>query len=91
MNNWREITNAARDASGLMMKKPADGEKEFEQLLKYYPNDGMIYYQRGLAYEVLENFDAALKDFERAEVLFPLLKFKNDARDAADRVRRKKQ
>jgi tetratricopeptide (TPR) repeat protein len=89
MSNWNEITRSASDAQKIMVGNKADGEEEFERLLRYYPNDGMIYYQRGQGFEYHEEYEKAARDLEKAEILFPMAKYKIMAREALERVREK--
>ena len=91
MNNWREISAAARTAQQMMIADITSGEEEFERLLRYYPNDGMVYYQRGLGYEYHKEYEKAKSDLEKAEILFPKMEYQKLAREALNRINRKKK
>ena len=86
MSDWAQITQYAVDANKMMVANRESGEERFATLIKNHPNDGMIYYQRGLAYEILGEFDLAKSDFEKAEKLFPKQEYKGKAQDGLGRV-----
>ena len=52
----------------------------FNGLLSEFPNDGMVHYQLGLAYKVLDEKEDALKELKIAESLFFMPKWKAIAR-----------
>jgi len=76
----------AHSAKMLLLKDRAAGEKRFEQVLEWHGEDGMIYFIRGEAYESLGENEPALNDYRLAEILFPLPKYKDQARNAAKRI-----
>ena len=90
MSRWREIMDQAEASKGQMISNRATGEETFRRLLDLYPADGMLYFKRGEAYEVLREFSNALNDFEKASILFPIEKWKLLARAAAERVKTEK-
>ena len=89
MANWREIMAKAESFKGQMISSPQAGEELFRQLLYNHPGDGMIYFKRGEAHEVLGKLPSALNDFERASILFPIERWKEEARTAVKRVKAK--
>jgi len=66
-----------------MAQDRAAGEVQFQRLLTRYPEDGMIYYERGEAYRRLGQHALALADYERAVPLLQLKESKQRALDAA--------
>jgi len=70
----------------LRLKDRAAGEKRFEEVLERHGEDGMIYFIRGEAYESLGENEPALNDYRLAEILFPLPKYKEQARNAAAQI-----
>jgi tetratricopeptide (TPR) repeat protein len=86
MSRWRELMAEANAAKHTALNDRAAGEAEFQRLLVAYPNDGMIYFKRGEAYEELGARDLAIADYRRAEWLFPLEEWKARARQALARV-----
>lgn len=90
MSKWRDIWARAIEANQQFAANRLKGEGEFKKLLQTYPNDGMIHYSRGEAYEYIKSFDLALADYEKAEGLFPIPHWKEVARIATDRVNHKK-
>jgi Flp pilus assembly protein TadD len=62
------------------------GEREFSALFAQSPNDGMIYFKRGEAYEALGERTLAKTDFQRAMAMFPMSNWKARAQEAIDRV-----
>ena len=86
MSDWRELMAEADDAKRRMLSDRAAGEREFRHLLAAHPNDGMVYFKRGEAYEALGARDLAAADYRRAEELFPLEDWKARARQALARV-----
>lgn len=86
MNSWRELMRAADKAKLAMISDLDAGKQEFSALLAQNPNDGMIYFKRGEAYEALGKRDPAKAAFQRAMALFPMAKWKAQAKEAIDRV-----
>jgi tetratricopeptide (TPR) repeat protein len=89
MRNWRDIMNDADAAKKLMISDRKAGEGEFLRLNEEYPSDGMIYFKRGEAFEVIGEYSTALGDFEKAEILLPMQEWKLRARAAIERVKGK--
>ena len=83
-----EVMNAAEAAKDLMLSDRFAGEMEFLRLFKRNRGDGMIHYQRGLAYESLNELKLAAKDFSAAADRFPKTEWKGFAREALMRVTR---
>lgn len=88
MSTWRNIMDAAEAAKAVMVSDRGAGEKKFDLLLREHPQDGMIYFKRGLAYEALKQNSLATRDFERAFELFPMPEWKAHATYALERARR---
>lgn len=89
MSDWRLIMSLADDARKLMIQDIEAGEKKFENLFYRFGNDGMIFFQRGQAYESLEKYELAAQDYEKAHQLFPMKKWKETASEGTERVKRK--
>jgi tetratricopeptide (TPR) repeat protein len=89
MSDWRFIMNLAIDAKKLMIQDIKAGEKEFEAMFSRFGNDGMIFFQRGQAYESLEKYKLAAQDYEKAHQLFPMKKWKEAASEGTKRVKKK--
>ncbi len=79
--------DAADAAKMEMIANRVQGEKAFESLLKQYPNDGMVYFKRGEAYERLRERALAAADFQRAAALFPMDAWKKRAKEGLERVK----
>jgi len=86
MGVWRELMQAADKAKVRMIGDRANGEKEFGGLLATHPDDGMLYFKRGEAYEALGENKLAAGDFRRAMALFPKADWKARAKEAIDRL-----
>jgi Flp pilus assembly protein TadD len=86
MASWKEIASRAGAAKNSMVRDWAAGEAAFQALLRAQPNDGMVFQLRGEAYEALGETELACRDYERAEQLFPLDQYKNQARQAGVRL-----
>ncbi len=86
MGRWRDLMEEADAAKRMTLSDRAAGEAEFQRLLTAHPNDGMIYFKRGEAYEELGARDLAATDYRRAEGLFPLDEWKVRACQALTRV-----
>jgi tetratricopeptide (TPR) repeat protein len=69
-----------------MALEPGLGEQAFAELLRRYPDDGIVFYERGEAFEYSEDLQRAREDYERAEELLPLPHWKTIARMAIQRV-----
>lgn len=86
MNEWNLITLKSQHAKQVMMHDIAKGEARFKLLMEKNPNDGMIYFQRGQAYENLGIYEKAISDFRHAEKSFPIDTWEERARSAANRL-----
>ena len=76
----------AEDASlRLQRYDEAEGERRFKELLSRYPDDGMVYFKRGVAYEAIGRPERAQEDYSQAEALFPMREWKNLAREGIKR------
>lgn len=89
MDNWRDIMREAEIAKAAMTRDRFAGEKEFDLLLRKRPKDGMVYFKRGEAYEVLRENALAAEDFRHAKGLFPMAVWKARAGEALLRVARR--
>ncbi len=87
MGSWRVVTEAADKAKLAMLSDRAVGDRAFSALLAQTPNDGMIYFKRGEAYEALGENSLAAADFTRAMGLFPMPEWKKRAQEALQRVK----
>lgn len=86
MGSWRGIMGEADAAKIGMISDRVRGEKAFEAILRLHPNDGMVYFKRGEAYEALGDNALAAADFQRAIALFPMDTWKIRAKGALKRV-----
>ena len=84
MSDWRAIWNQAINAKGQFIH--SNNFSLFEYLLKKYPNDGMVYYVLGDAYECKNEKDKALEAYKTAYYLFPMPRWKQRAQDGIDRI-----
>jgi hypothetical protein len=71
MSEWRIIWKKAFFANELLIKNKMKGEKEFKKILKKYKTDGMVFYERGEAYEFIGDYTNAINDYQKASSLFP--------------------
>jgi tetratricopeptide (TPR) repeat protein len=90
MSEWRQIWALAIKANKDLIKSREKGAVEFKKLLNNYPNDGMVYYSRGEAYEHLKEYDLAIDDYKKAEMNFPAPQWKKLAKFSLARVEKKK-
>ncbi|MDO8671802.1 MAG: hypothetical protein Q7O66_10295 [Dehalococcoidia bacterium] len=81
MSEWRAIMDLAEAAKQELVSDKAQGRKAFERLLCDFPRDGMVYFKRGEAFEVVGEYGLAMADFRMAESLFPMPNWKASARD----------
>lgn len=70
----------ADEAKRLLIQDLPRGEQAFEELLKKYPYDGMVYFKRAEGWEFLEQWDLALGDYKRAASRFPMETWRARAR-----------
>ena len=76
----------AADAGLIMVKDFSKGVEKFNILFSMFPDDGMVYYQRAIAYEKLGKYAEAIKDNNEAYRLFPLPRWKHEAEIANKRI-----
>jgi len=89
--SWQTVMNAAEAAKNIMLSDRRAGERKFALLIRKNPGDGMIYYHFGLAYESLGEHTLAEANLKKAFDLFPKTEWKNNAREALERVGRAAQ
>ncbi len=63
------------------------GEKKFDDLLRLYPSDGMVYFKRGEAYEAIGEPDRAIEDYKLAESRFTMRSWKDLAHEGIERCK----
>jgi predicted ATPase len=85
--SWKTVMDASEAAKALMLSDRQAGEKKFNLLLRRHSGDGMVYYQMGVAYESLGEYALAEENLQKAFKLFPKTGWKNDAKEAWERVR----
>jgi hypothetical protein len=67
MRPLRPIFEQAKQAKETLIQDRAKGEELFRELVEGTRGmDGMVYYQRGLAYEAMEELELALADYHKA-------------------------
>lgn len=64
-----------------------EGERLFSELLRSHPEDGMVFFKRGEAYETVGQPEKALKDFQVAETTFPMREWKQLASQGIQRCK----
>jgi tetratricopeptide (TPR) repeat protein len=84
--DWDEITEMAAEARETLASDSEKGNGEFEVLLRLYPADGMVYFQRGIGYETIGDLELAKADYEKARTLLILPRWRDEAGRARDRV-----
>lgn len=87
--SWKQIMELAAEAGQKLKLDRVTGDAEFEKLLSFYPKDGMIYFQRALAYEAVGEYDRAKTDYEKSKQYFPLDRWKWEAQKALDALEQK--
>lgn len=87
--DWRQVTRQAREAGVLFGRDWRQGQAAFHGLLKRYPLDGMVYYERGLALQRDGRLLDAIVDLGRAQVLFPQEIWRKRAGAAVEQTRQK--
>ena len=88
MSDYRRIWVEAIKANQRMVIERFDGTAEFERLLAKHPNDGMLFLERGEAFEYLKLLDEAEADYTQAEGCLTSPHWKEVARVALRRVRK---
>jgi len=91
MSQFRKVWADAILANQQLAFNRSKGEVAFKHLFEVYPNDGMVYYERGEAYEYLKVLDRAESDYRTAEGLFPLKHWKAIAREGLARIQHFRQ
>jgi len=86
---YREIWYLSLKANQMMVKNNDVSATAFIELLEKFPNDGMLYYERGEAFESLRDYQKAKKDYELALMYFPNPKWKNVAYEGLKRTQNK--
>ncbi len=86
MRDWKQIMEDAANARLLMLKDRRSGELKFAQIMTLFPDDGMVYFERGRGFEELGEFNKAINDYEIAHNYFPLDRWKWEAQEAIKRV-----
>jgi hypothetical protein len=82
----RDIMFQADRAKQTLGEDRARGEEEFRQLLEHHPRDGMVYLRRGQARTAAGDAAGAVSDLQRAEALLPRPEWKQQARDARQKL-----
>jgi hypothetical protein len=92
MSEWRMIWIEALSANRTLLNNLDEGENEFDDLLVKYDSDGMVFYERAEAYELLEDqnnlkdYKNALLNYERAIEEFPVDHWKKVAQLGKNRI-----
>jgi hypothetical protein len=92
MSEWRMIWIEALSANRKLLNNLDEGGNEFDDLLVKYNSDGMVFYERAEAYELLEDrkkledYKNALLNYERAFENFPVDHWKNLAKLGINRI-----
>ncbi len=89
MPNCRNVWNESLGANQAFALGHPGAEQAFELFHEKYPNDGMVYYEQGEAFECLGQLDLAESDFVRAPELFPVPHWKDVATLGIEKVRSK--
>ena len=64
-----------------------EGERRFSDLLREHPDDGMIFFKRGEAYQTIGMPEKAITDYRKAESAFPMQEWRQLAARGIDRCR----
>lgn len=90
MSIWREIWKESVAANSLMFFNKDAGLIQFNKLLEKYKKDGkydgMIFYARAEAYELIGEKENAKKDFQEAKKLFPVEHWQKVAEKSYQRI-----
>jgi hypothetical protein len=87
-SDWFTLMERARIARNRVSKGDDVAQAFATLILPDSANDPMAYFARAEAHETKQEFAAALSDYREAERLFPLKKWREKAREAADRLAR---
>lgn len=88
-SSLQTVARLAQVARETLLRDRTSGELQFSRLLARYPQDGMLYYERGVAYRELGLYALALADFECAAPLLMLREWKQRTLDAAAKLRQR--
>jgi len=77
----------AEEAKRLLLEDRERGEHVFDELLKDYPYDGMVYFKRAEGWESLQQWVLALSDYGRAATRFPMETWREKARQRVRLIR----
>jgi hypothetical protein len=88
MSEYRRIWVEAIKANQRMLLNRSAGAEDFERLLARHPADGMLFLERGEAFEWLKLLDEADADYRQAEVRLTSPHWKEVARLAQRRIQR---
>lgn len=86
MSIWRDIWKSAVLANQKMVLEKDLNANVFVPLLEKYGEDGMIFYEMGEACETLKLEDSAIKNYKKAQELFPVPHWKKVAAFAINRI-----
>lgn len=86
MSVWRDIWKCAVLANQKMVLAKDLNASAFVPLFEIYGDDGMIFYEMGEAYEALNLEDSAIKNYKKAQELFPVPHWKEVAAFAINRI-----
>ena len=86
MSDYRRVWVEAIKANQGMLVDLAAGKREFERLFATHPDDGMLFLERGVAFELLGLVDEATADYEAAQVHLTSPHWKQVARLAQQRT-----
>jgi tetratricopeptide (TPR) repeat protein len=84
MSEWKEIWDKAIFAKAQFVE--GNNFRYFEELLKRFPSDGMVYYNLGSAYEDRKEYNKAIEAYKKSESLFPMYKWREKARNSIRRI-----
>ncbi len=91
MSQFREIwVKAIRANKELALGRPG-AEREFDRLMREYPDDGMVFYERGEAFEYRHEVGRAEADYAAAERLFLVPHWQVVARMGRSRLHQQQQ
>ena len=65
MSEWREIWKKAIIASKYMILNNDSSASDFESLFHEYKNHGMIYFEKGIHYEILKKNTASFYNYRK--------------------------
>jgi len=86
VTGWIPIMKAADSIKNVLIEDRPSGEREFRKFLAHHAGDGMVYFKRAEAYEVIGENELAASDYRRALVQFPKQKYKDLAKAGLERI-----